>query len=475
MTETEVKPTEPVQEGQAKQPQNNQKQQKGQQKQQKEQKEQGQQNQQKGQQKQQKEQGQQNQQKGQQKQQNQKDQNKKQQKQQNPDQQQKQKPQNQKQQQNSKQANQQQGKASDSQPKEAEIVVQKDKTAIEQLFPHIPCVAPISSQEILSIAEKANPNMQVHPSFIKFILTTCYDLTIDENEKCRKFLKTISEMVDDLPVEPRINQSILDIIKFSMKILTQIRVTTPGISNCVRFIKSQLTLLSIQDGAKKFKEDLLDVIEAFSAERIDESANKLSKIIGENISNDDIILTYGYSPIIFNAFKTARELQKSFKVIILDNSPISKSRSMIEEVDGLDVRYVLVSGVSYIMPEVKKVWIEPCGILSNNAALTTAGTAMISMVAHDFNIPVVFVCPCYRFVPDVRVDSLSKNERVDSKLVKSFNQEKVEGVEFFSLCYDITPAEFVNTVIYEIGNNPVNSISTNMVFIQDQYVLSYRK
>ena len=47
----------------------------------------------------------------------------------------------------------------------------------------------------------------------------------------------------------------------------------------------------------------------------------------------------------------------------------------------------------------------------------------------------------------------------------------VKDKEYFALMYDVTPGEYVNVVISEIGENPVNSISTNMKYIQESYLL----
>ena len=127
------------------------------------------------------------------------------------------------------------------------------------------------------------------------------------------------------------------------------------------------------------------------------------------------------------------------------------------------------------MPEVKKVLIEPCGILSNNAAQTPAGTAMIAMVASDCNVPVFFVCGSYRFVSDVRIDALSKNEIVGKEFIgKGPNGDARTDMEYLALAYDVTPGQYVDLVICELGNIPLNSISTNIKFIQESYTMFSR-
>jgi translation initiation factor 2B subunit (eIF-2B alpha/beta/delta family) len=92
----------------------------------------------------------------------------------------------------------------------------------------------------------------------------------------------------------------------------------------------------------------------------------------------------------------ARKVQ--FRVIVIDSRLNFHARQLVEGVPELDVRYTLMSGLSYVMPKVKKVAIEPCGILSNITALTSIGIPMIAIVAHESGIPAIMSCTSSRFV-----------------------------------------------------------------------------
>jgi translation initiation factor eIF-2B subunit delta len=128
-----------------------------------------------------------------------------------------------------------------------------------------------------------------------------------------------------------------------------------------------------------------------------------------------------------------------------------------------------MSGLSYVMPEVKKVLIEPCGILSNNAALTPIGTAMIAMVAHEFGVPVIMPCPSYRFVEKVSIDGLARNEILSKNFVIQRTEATGVKADYLALAYDVTPGQYIDIVMCEVGNLPVNSISAMMTVIQESY------
>lgn len=385
------------------------------------------------------------------------------------------KPQNQKQGQKPSQPQQQQKQGQKVAPKQEKPQPAEEEqiSEINKLFSHILVVEKCSSQRLIEIsAEKSKEPL--HPALIEYILSTCFDVSLDENEKCRRFMKAMRSMIEDEPISEteRFMYSIYRITKVTMTLLNKIRMTTPGIGNCVRFIKAQLP----KDGAtqsvaadEEFRAAIFAAIDNFVREKIDDVASLLVRNVSNSIVDGDVILTYGYSPVICEALLEASKTH-NFRVVVVDSRPTFNSKVVIEKLHDLDVRYVLISGLSYVMPEVTKVLIEPCGILSNNAALTPVGTAMVAMVAHEFGVPVIFVCGSYRFVGDVRVDALAKNEILGPDFVDSMQVPgAVKDKEYFALMYDVTPGEYVNVVISEIGENPVNSISTNMKYIQESY------
>ena len=407
--------------------------------------------------------------------------------QQNQGQNQKQQQQGQNQKGNQQQNQKQQNQGQKQQPKQQQQKVEKQPQAqaqpqkveepeseITKLFSHILVVEKCSSQKLIKMASEKNAGIPLHPALIEYVLSTSFDISVDENENCKRFMKAMHQMIEDEPISEneRFIYSILRIIKVTMTLLNKIRMTTPGIGNCVRFIKAQLPkdkVLKTVAADEEFRAALLAAIDNFVREKIEDVESLLVRSVSNKLLEGDVVLTYGYSPIIIQALREASK-EKKFRIIVVDSRPSFNSKRVVEQLPDLDVRYVLISGLSYVMPEVTKVLIEPSGILSNNAALTPVGTAMIAMVAHEFDVPVLFVCGSYKFVGDVRVDALAKNEILGPQLVPSLPGDKAsKDKEYFALMYDVTPGEYVNVVISEIGENPVNSISTNMKYIQESY------
>lgn len=378
------------------------------------------------------------------------------------------------------QRQQRQEKAKSNLPQSAEPAPQAPPVSeIASLFSHIHKVKKWTSKELLE-KTKAQDRDYIHPALLEYALQAAQNLSLDEDERTRIFLRMMIQQIQDEPIQDgeKYQRTIFNLIKRTMGLLSLIRMTPIGIGNAVRFLKVQCDINNVHTNHlsnEELKSFLIYAIEHFIEDKIDDVFEYNSRTTANTILDGDVILTYGWSPVICSALKQAQANGKKFRVIVVDSRPNFDSRILIEQISEIDVRYVLISGLSYVMPEVKKVLIEPCGILSNNAAQTPIGTAMISMVAHECGVPVIFVCGSYRFVSDVRIDALSKNEIIEPEFMQPVpRSDIIADPEYLSLTYDVTPGQYVDIVICELGNIPVNSISTNIKFIQDSYTMFSR-
>lgn len=77
---------------------------------------------------------------------------------------------------------------------------------------------------------------------------------------------------------------------------------------------------------------------------------------------------------------------------------------------GLDVTYILINALPYIMPTVTKVLMGASSILSNGNVLSRVGTAVVAMIASNYNVPVLICCQSFKFSERVQLDSICFNE-----------------------------------------------------------------
>lgn len=118
--------------------------------------------------------------------------------------------------------------------------------------------------------------------------------------------------------------------------------------------------------------------------------------------------------------------------------------------------------------------------------MSRIGTAVVTMMAHEYQIPVIICCETYKFSDNVRLDSFVWNEIGDSdelldisnsgpssrlpsvvtsiapvvenKYLKTWRENPNLGV--LNLHYDVTPAQFIAMVICEVGIISATSVVT---------------
>jgi translation initiation factor eIF-2B subunit delta len=130
-------------------------------------------------------------------------------------------------------------------------------------------------------------------------------------------------------------------------------------------------------------------------------------------------------------------------------------------------RYVLINAVSYIMRDVTKVMLSAHAILANGFVMGRVGSSLISMIAKAHSVPVLVVCETYKFSDRVQTDAFVFNELGDPNIVaklpfdmpsKLDGWEDVPSLGLLNLIFDVTPPEFIDMVVTDIGMIPCTSV-----------------
>ena len=94
---------------------------------------------------------------------------------------------------------------------------------------------------------------------------------------------------------------------------------------------------------------------------------------------------------------------------------------------GLRVSYANLHAVSYLMPEVSKVFLGASSMLLNGTLVSRAGSALVAMLAHARGVPVLVCCETYKFTDRVLLDAICYNELGDPDELVPFSREKMEA------------------------------------------------
>jgi len=108
----------------------------------------------------------------------------------------------------------------------------------------------------------------------------------------------------------------------------------------------------------------------------------------------------------------AHDKKMKFRVIIADAGPEYEGRQLVKTLSsyGIKVTYVLLSGLSFLIDKVTKVFIGASSVLSNGAVIAKIGNSMLTTIARKHQKPVVVFSETYKFSDRVNLDPININE-----------------------------------------------------------------
>lgn len=269
------------------------------------------------------------------------------------------------------------------------------------------------------------------------------------------------------------------------------------------------------------KTSLCEFIDSFIREKITVADQVIAASAAQKIKDGDVVVTFAGSSIVKQTLLTAYKQGKKFRVSVIDSRPLFEGKNLARTLAtaGLEVQYSLISGMSHAIKDASKVFLGAHAMTSNGRLYSRVGTALVAMSAKEraggVEIPVIVCCETVKFTDRVALDSIVVNEIADADelvLTQPPNQltdlpdpagplpeplkkggkaaaaPKPDPIDFaaastgsplkdwrdtsnlqlLNLMYDVTPAEYVDMVVTEMGSLPpsavpiVHRMSTNM-------------
>jgi len=256
-------------------------------------------------------------------------------------------------------------------------------------------------------------------------------------------------------------ESIMKELEDSEKILKGTRPTAVNLFWAVDriFKKAKQTL----GNAKAVSKKVVDEAQLIADEDV-EVNRRIGKYGSELVNDKDFILThcnagslatvdYGTALAIV---RTAWEQGKQIKVFATETRPrLQGARLTVYELkrDGIPVTLITDSMIGYIMSKqlVSKVIVGADRIV-RDAVINKIGTYIISVLAHEHNIPFYVAAPTSTF--DFTHDSRNVViEERNSKEVTHIDSKRIapKGTNVLNPAFDITPLKYVTAVICEKG------------------------
>lgn len=323
--------------------------------------------------------------------------------------------------------------------------------------------APLTQQ--LSI-----PSSVIHPAIVRLGLQYSQGIIAGSNARSVALLHAFRQVIMDYTTPPNeeLSRDLVNKLKPYISFLNQCRPLSASMGNAIKYIKKEISNIPSLCKEEEAKSKLINCIDCYINEKIILAAKAIAKYAIEKISDGDVILVYGCSSLVNHILCEAFEKNRKFRVIVVDSRPRLEGREALRRLvqKGISCTYVLISTVSYILPEVSKVFLGAHALLANGYVMSRVGTSQIALVAKAFNVPVLVCCETYKFCERVQTDSFVSNELDDpDDLVvtrKGKTQlehwQQVPLLGLLNLVYDVTPPDFVDLVITDLGMIPCTSV-----------------
>ncbi|XP_064411584.1 translation initiation factor eIF-2B subunit delta [Latimeria chalumnae] len=352
-----------------------------------------------------------------------------------------------------------------------QVPLRTDYGAKVSLFSHLHQY----SRNIPLTQQMSIPSTAIHPSIVRLGLQYSQGIIAGSNSRCIALLHAFKQVIRDYNTPPNeeLPRDLVNKLKPYISFLNQCRPLSASMGNAIKSIKKEISSIPSNKKEDKAKHELQEWIDKYVQEKIHLAAQAISRSAYEKIIDGDVILVYGCSSLVNCILCDAHERGRKFRVVVVDSRPRLEGREALRRLvrKGIHCTYIMISAVSYILTEVSKVFLGAHALLANGYVMSRVGTSQIALVAKAYNVPVLVCCETYKFCERVQTDSFVSNELDDPddlivtrKGITQLAEWQTSStgsntfLHLLNLVYDVTPPDFVDLVITELGMIPCSSV-----------------
>lgn len=366
----------------------------------------------------------------------------------------------------------------------------------------------------------AGAGREIHPAVLALGLQLRDYVICGGNARCIATLLAFKKVIQayTTPSGVALSRHLLTHLNHQIAYLRNARPLSMSQGNSIRWLKNLISTQPVDSTDSQAKESLCEAIDLFIRERITLADEVIAREASSCIGDGDVILTYAKSSIVEKTLIAAHRQGKDFKVIVVDSRPMyegkNHARSLIRA--GLRVQYALLSAIGDIVDQepITKCFLGASAMLGNGRLLSRAGSAMVAMMAKECSknksrtVPVIVLCETIKFTAKAALDSIIMNELGDADaLVEAHEPDTLtststtsnpasatpakagnkkpntkdkddddadeksggpnqgldgwkdqQGLFLLNLMYDVTPADFLDLVVCELGSLPPDAV-----------------
>lgn len=365
----------------------------------------------------------------------------------------------------------------------------------------------------------AGVGREIHPAVLTLGIQLRDFVICGGNARCVATLLAFKKVIQSYTTPPSmaLPRHLTTHLSHQISYLSSSRPLSTSQGNSIRWLKKLVVELDPTLSDPDARDFLCKSIDLFIREKVTLADEVIAREASKKIADGDIVLVYAKSSVVEKSLLAAHTEGKEFSVVVADSRPLFEGRNLARSLAraGLQVQYCLLSGLGSLSKKVTKCFLGASAMMGNGRLYSRAGTAMVAMMAKDAggmvpgfgaagNVPVIVLCESVKFSSRVVLDSVVFNELGEADALVEHEDDgvitpaapkeqptaasakkgrggKVEAddeddstkktkvglegwaeqpnLQLLNLMYDVTPAEYLDMVITELGNIPPSAVS----------------
>ncbi|MFO7967889.1 MAG: ribose 1,5-bisphosphate isomerase [Archaeoglobaceae archaeon] len=203
------------------------------------------------------------------------------------------------------------------------------------------------------------------------------------------------------------------------------------------------------------KQSLVSRAEKF-IEWVDIAHGRIGNIGSRRIKDNSLIMTHCNSSAALSVIKSAHQSGKNIEVMATESRPRLQGHITVKELTeaGIPTTLIVDSAVRHYIESMDYVIVGADTIAANGALINKIGTSQIALSAKEARVPFMVAAETYKFSPRTLLGEPVEIEERDKEEVAPPEIMNLPGLKVKNPAFDITPRDYIDVIITEIGNIP---------------------
>mmetsp|Transcript_8740 Transcript_8740/g.12127 ORF Transcript_8740/g.12127 Transcript_8740/m.12127 type:complete len:507 (+) Transcript_8740:26-1546(+) len=283
--------------------------------------------------------------------------------------------------------------------------------------------------------------IQLHPATLKLGALYNKGLIQADDDRVAALISLFHNLVNDYKTPPNkiLREDLDKYISKQIQFIVESRQLSKGMGNLIKFLRLCISKISPESSEADAKAFLLEKLHSFLEDRIIFAAESIAKYVISAIRDDDVVLTFGSSPLIRKVLHAVVKANKRFRLIVIDARPLNDGLETLSSLSHyIHCVYCPLSGAAAVMKDATKVLLGASCLLSNGSMLAPAGTAMVAALAKARQVPVLVAAESYKFSDKVQLDSIVFNELGNGAEIVSMQPPSAAAMNIVGAAYGAT-------------------------------------